>query len=250
MRCRISRALALASTLLLLALVPAASDDTSNYENQRNRMVTLVEIQTLLTSEETGISELDPRIVEAMRRVPRHEFVPDALRELAYGDGPLPVGHNQNIASPYLVALMTQLADVGPGDVVYETGTGAGYHAALLSELGSRVFSIEVVEPLAQEVGKTLKRLGYDRVWARAGDGYYGWPEEGPFDAIIVKEAVDHVPPPLLDQLRPGGRMVLPLGPLERGQTLTVVEKDGDGRVRRTGIMPVIFSPLQGGQRT
>jgi protein-L-isoaspartate(D-aspartate) O-methyltransferase len=145
---------------------------------------------------------------------------------------------------------MTQLAELEPDDVVFETGTGAGYHAALLSRLAARVYSVEVVEPLAREAAGTLKQLGFDNVWSKAGDGYYGWADEGPYDAIIVKEAVDHVPPPLLDQLRPGGRMVVPLGPQDLGQILTVVRKDADGRVRRTGIMPVIFSPLQGGERT
>lgn len=229
---------------------PALADDEPNYQALRNRMVSLVEVQIILSSAETGIDELDPRISKAMRSVPRHAFVPEELRPFAYSDGPLPIGHEQNIASPYLVALMTQLAVLEPDDVVYETGTGAGYHAAILAELVSRVFTVEVVEPLAKEVAATFEQLEFDNVRAKPGDGYYGWASAGPFDAIIVKEAVDHVPTPLLDQLRPGGRMVLPLGPAELGQTLTVVEKDLDGRVRRTGIMPVVFSPLQGGERT
>ena len=245
------RLLALIAGLALAWLgAPAAGQEEPDYELLRDRMVSLIEIQVMLSSGNTGIEELDPRISRAMRAVPRHAFVPQELRPFAYSDGPLPVGYDQNIASPFLIALMTQLAALQPGDVVYETGTGAGYHAAVLSNLAARVYSVEVVEPLAREGAVTLKQLGFDNVTARQGDGYYGWPSEGPFDAIIVKEAVDHVPPPLLDQLRPGGRMVLPLGPAELGQTLTVIEKGSDGRVKRTGIMPVIFSPLQGGERT
>lgn len=239
--------------VLLIWLSPIGApraDDEPDYAALRGRMVDLVEIQIALTAEETGVEALDPKIAEAMRALPRHAFVPDLLQPYAYGDSPLPVGHDQNIASPFLVALMTQVARVEPGDVVYETGTGAGYHAALLSQLAARVYSVEVVEPLAKEVATKLSKLGFDEVQARQGDGYYGWPERGPFDVMIIKESVDHVPKPLLDQLRPGGRMVIPLGPAGQAQMLTLVEKRDDGRVRRTSVLPVIFSPLQGGERT
>ena len=238
---------------LLLLLSPSAlpqADDEPDYAALRGRMVDLVEIQIALTAQETGVEALDPKIAEAMRALPRHAFVPDLLQPYAYGDSPLPVGHDQNIASPFLIALMTQVARVEPGDVVYETGTGAGYHAALLSQLAARVYSVEVVEPLAKEVAAKLNKLGFEEVQARQGDGYYGWPEQGPFDVMIIKESVDHVPKPLLDQLRPGGRMVIPLGPAGQAQMLTLVEKRDDGRVRRTSVLPVIFSPLQGGERT
>ena len=247
MRCLPALSLALA---LLLGDIATRAEDQPDYEALRGRMVDLVEMQIALTARETGVEALDPRIAEAMRRLPRHAFVPDLLQPYAYSDSPLPVGHDQNIASPFLVALMTQVAEVQPDDVVYETGTGAGYHAALLSELARQVYSVEVVEPLAKEVAGKLADLGFGDVHARQGDGYYGWPDRGPFDVMIIKESVDHVPQPLLDQLRPGGRMVIPLGPPGQAQVLTLVEKRDDGRVRRTGILPVVFSPLQGGERT
>lgn len=198
---------------------------------------------------ETGIAEIDPRVMEALGKVPRHLFVPEALRDFAYADTPLPLGHDQSIAQPYLIALMTHLAAIRPGDVVFETGTGAGYHAAVLSVLTHRVVSVEVVAPLALEASAKLKRLGYENVRVIASDGYYGAPGEAPFDAMIVKEAVDHVPPPLLRQLKPGGRMVLPLGPRDGPQFLTVIEKKPDGATRNTRILPVRFTPLQGGER-
>ncbi len=185
-----------------------------------------------------------------MREVPRHLFVPEALRPYAYNGHPLPLGHGQNIASPFVVALMTHLAELEPDDVVFETGTGAGYHAAVLAKLAARVYSVEVVEPLAGQAVTTLARLGIVNAHARSGDGYYGWPDRAPFDAILVKEAVDHVPVPLLNQLKAGGRMVLPLGSPDGGQYLTVVRKQADGTTRRTRILPVLFSPLQGGERT
>lgn len=236
--------------ILICSGAAVGADPEPDYAAMRGRMVDLVEIQIALTADETGVESLDPRIAEVMRRLPRHVFVPELLQPYAYGDSPLPVGHDQNIASPFLVALMTQVARVEPGDVVYETGTGAGYHAALLSELAGAVYSVEVVEPLAREVAARLAALGFDEVQARQGDGYYGWPEKGPFDVMIIKESVDHVPEPLLDQLRPGGRMVIPIGPAGQAQILTLVEKRDNGRIRRTSVLPVIFSPLQGGERT
>ena len=242
--------LALAFLVLAMPALLGTAAAQSDWAGLRDRMVALVEIQAILSAPETGIEELDAEIVAAMRKVPRHEFVPEGLQEFAYSDGPLPIGYDQNIASPFLVALMTQLIRPQAGDRIYETGSGAGYHAAVLSELVAEVYSVEVVAPLAVEVAQNLKRLGYDRVRSREGDGYYGWVEAAPFDAIIVKEAVDHVPAPLLDQLSVGGRMVLPLGPAEKGQMLTVIEKRPDGKITRTGVLPVIFSPLQGGERT
>jgi protein-L-isoaspartate(D-aspartate) O-methyltransferase len=213
-------------------------------------MVRVIELEALAVSADTGIPEIDPRVLEAMRQVPRHAFVPSELRPYAYGNHPLPVGHEQNVASPLLVALMTHVVALEPDDVVYETGTGAGYHAAVLSHLVRSVYSVEVVEPLADQAARVLKELGYDNVHVQAGDGYFGWPGKGPFDAIIVKEAIDHVPPPLLGQLRRGGRMVLPLGPARGPQYLTLITKGANGKVLEKRIMPVRFSPLQGGERT
>jgi protein-L-isoaspartate(D-aspartate) O-methyltransferase len=216
----------------------------------RHEMVRIVELETAMLSGETGVAEIDPRVLEVMREVPRHAFVPEPLRPYAYGNHPLPVGPDQNIAAPFLVALMTHVVELQPDDVVYETGTGAGYHAALLSRLVREVYSVEVVAPLAAEAARLLKELGYDNVHVEDSDGYYGWPAHAPFDAIIIKEAIDHVPPPLLGQLKRGGRMVMPLGPARGPQYLTVVTKDAAGKVSQRRLMPVRFSPLQGGERT
>ncbi len=239
--------------LLLLgsqeAIRPLAAEDDALAE-KRAEMVGRIEFQMAMAGRETGFEALDKRIAEAMRTVPRHAFVPELLQPFAYDDGPLPIGYEQNISSPFLVALMTQLADVDSDDIVFETGTGAGYQAAVLSLLVAEVYSVEVVEPLAEEVRTTFKRLGYTNLQAKQGDGYYGWPAFAPYDAIIVKEAVDHVPTPLLKQLKVGGKMVIPLGPAGGPQVLTVVEKRADGRISRRPILPVIFSPLQGGERT
>ena len=221
-----------------------------DFERARAAMVRMVQIEAILSSETTGIEQIDPRILEAMAEVPRHAFVSEDLRPYAYGAHPLPVGYDQNLAAPFLVALMTHLARPEPGDVVFETGTGAGYHAAVLSRLVAEVYSLEVIEPLATSAAESLARLGYDRVHAKAGDGYYGWRSRAPFDAIILKEAVDHVPVPLLEQLKPGGRLVLPLGGGLGGQYLTVVEKAKDGSVSKRRVLPVRFSVLQGGERT
>ena len=223
--------------------------DATEFAENRAEMLAVIARHARASSELTGIQRIDPHVMAAMGTVPRHEFVPDDLRKFAYLDTPLPLGHGQNIAQPYLVALMTHLAGIETGDVVLETGTGAGYHAAVLSLLVSRVVSVEVVAPLALGASAKLKALNYGNIEVIASDGYYGAPGKGPFDAIIVKEAVDHVPPPLLAQLKPGGRLVLPLGPLEGPQFLTVVEKLPDGRTRGTRILPVTFTPLQGGER-
>ena len=230
------------------AMAAGAGDDGSR-SAERTQMVRTIAAHAAQTADETGVAEIDPRIMEVMGDVPRHQFVAAALAEFAYADMPLPVSPEQSIAQPYLVALMTHLARIAPDDTVFETGTGAGYHAAVLSKLARRVVSVEVVAPLALEASARLKRLGYDNVEVIASDGYYGAPRRAPFDAIIVKEAVDHVPPVLLRQLKPGGRMVLPLGPRDGPQFLTVIERTPEGGVRETRTLPVRFTPLQGGER-
>ena len=227
---------------------PARAD--ANDLAARHEMVRIVELQAAMLSAETGVDRLDPRVLDAMREVPRHAFVPEPLRAYAYGDHPLPVSADQNIAAPLLVALMTHLVALQPDDVVYETGTGAGYHAAVLSRLVRDVYSVEVEEPLANRATRLLKELHYDNVHVQASDGYFGWSAHAPYDAMIIKEAIDHIPPPLLGQLKRGGRMVLPLGPARGPQYLTVIIKGADGRVSEQRIMPVRFSPLQGGERT
>jgi protein-L-isoaspartate(D-aspartate) O-methyltransferase len=235
---------------LLGSMISGAAHAEANDLAARHEMVRIIELQVAMLSAETGIEQLDPRVLEAMRAVPRHAFVPEPLRAYAYGDHPLPVSPEQNIAAPLLVALMTHLAGVKSGDVVFETGTDVGYQAALLADLGAEVYSIEVVESLADQAGRLLKDLHYDNVHVQAGDGYFGWTAHAPYDAMIIKEAIDHVPPPLLGQLKRGGRMVMPLGPAGGPQYLTLIVKGADGKVREQRIMPVRFSPLQGGERT
>ena len=190
---------------------------------------------------------LDPRVLDAMRRVSRHEFVPPAERAVAYDDRPLPIGYGQTISQPYIVALMTDLLAVEPGDAVFELGTGSGYQAAVLAALGARVSTVEIVAPLAEAAAERLARLGHGGVAVRAGDGYDGWPEAAPFDGIIVTAAATHIPPPLVRQLRPGGRIVIPVGPAFMVQQLLLVEKDADGTVRTRALLPVAFVPLTGG---
>lgn len=185
----------------------------------------------------------DARVLEAMRQVERHRFVPEPLRAEAYADRALPIGMGQTISQPYVVALMTELAATRPTSRVLEVGTGTGYQAAVLSVLVREVYTIEIVEPLAQEARVRLQGLGYANVFVRAGDGYRGWPEMAPFDAILVTAAPPEIPAPLLEQLAPGGRLVAPVG--RERQELVVVERRGDGFVRRP-VIPVIFVPMTG----
>lgn len=187
----------------------------------------------------------DPRVLEAMRAAPRHEFVPENLRGEAYADNPLPIGHGQTISQPYIVALMTEALRPQPGDRVLEIGTGSGYQAAVLSPLVKEVFTMEIVAPLAERAAATLERLGFKNVHVKAGDGWLGWPEKAPFDAIIVTCAPDKVPPALEAQLREGGRMVIPVGPEGGVQELVLLEKRG-GESGRKGLLPVRFVPMTG----
>ena len=186
----------------------------------------------------------DSRVLDALRKVPRHEFVSADSVELAYMDRPLSIGHGQTISQPYIVAYMTELLDVGPDDVVLEIGTGSGYQAAVLSELVHHVYTIEILEPLATQSRGILQKYGYHNVTVKAGDGYLGWPEFAPFDRIIVTAAPDHIPRPLIDQLKPGGRLVLPVGPVSRVQALTLLAKDENGQVMTEEVMSVGFVPL------
>jgi protein-L-isoaspartate(D-aspartate) O-methyltransferase len=186
----------------------------------------------------------DKRVLNAMGEVPRHLFVPVELQSDAYDDIPLPIGHEQTISQPYIVALMTALARPSPRDRALEVGTGSGYQAAILSRLVSHVYTIEIVEPLARSAEQRLKGLGYTNITVRRGDGYAGWRELAPFDIVLVTAAPDHVPPPLLAQLGPGGRMVLPIGSAGAVQELQLIEKDKDGRTRTTSVTPVRFVPL------
>ncbi len=194
-----------------------------------------------------GKQAIDPRVLGVLGRLPRHEFMPLPLRAHAYDNRPQPIGHGQTISQPYIVAAMTDLLAIEPGHSVLEIGTGSGYQAAVLAELGAVVSSIEIVEPLAREAEARLRRLGYRQVATRVGDGYHGWAERGPFDAIIVTAAAGHVPPPLVRQLKPGGRMVIPVGAPFQSQQLLLVEKRRDGTVTTRQMMAVSFVPLTGG---
>ncbi len=223
-------------------IVPAADD----YTAARAAMVETIAAMRDSTSEALERETIDPRVLQAMATVPRHALVPEAMRSAAYENRPLPIGHGQTISQPFIVAIMTDLLELQPGDRVLEIGTGSGYQAAVLAELGMQVYSIEIIEPLGELARTSLARLGYDAVEVRIGDGYYGWKEQAPFDAIIVTAAASHVPPPLIKQLRPGGRMIVPVGSRFLVQQLVLVEKDADGEVTTRQVLPVRFVPLTG----
>ena len=218
----------------------AENDDRSA---ERTEMVERIMLHGQVAASERGGITLSPRVLEAMATVPRHEFVPADLAELAYADSPLPIGHGKTISQPFIVALMVELLDLQPEDRVLEVGTGLGYHAAVLASLADTVHTVELIPELAEAAARSLVRTGATNVSVRAGDGGRGWKEHAPFDKISAAAAPEHVPPALLDQLRPGGRLVLPLGPFDE-QTLVLVTKDEDGETRTTRILPVRFSTL------
>lgn len=190
----------------------------------------------------------DARVLAAMRDVPRHLFVPESDQSRAYHDYPLPIGHGQTISQPYIVALMTELARPAPADVALEVGTGSGYQAAVLAKLVTRVFTIELEEALASSARDRLARLGYQNVEVRRGDGYHGWAEQAPFDIVLVTAAPEAVPPALIAQLKPGGRLVIPVGPIHDVQNLLVISKDAAGRTTTREVIPVRFVPLRRGR--
>ncbi|NIP71759.1 MAG: protein-L-isoaspartate(D-aspartate) O-methyltransferase [Gammaproteobacteria bacterium] len=199
------------------------------------------------TSIYLGRDDLDARVLDAVRQVPRHEFVPPELRERAYENRPLPIGFGQTISQPYIVAVMTDLLELEPTDRVLEVGTGSGYHAAVIARLAEAVYTIEIIEPLGEQARGRLARLDYDNVTVRIGDGYFGWQGHAPFDAIVVTAAASHVPPPLVRQLRPGGRMVIPVGSPFTVQQLVLVQREAGGEITTRQILPVAFVPLTGG---
>lgn len=187
----------------------------------------------------------DQQVLAALRKVPRHEFVPDGEKRYAYSDSPLPIGEGQTISQPYIVALMTELTRPDSSDRVLEVGTGSGYQAAVLAEIVEHVYTIEIEPTLAERAAEVLRGLGYSNVTVRTGDGYVGWEEHAPFDIIVVTAAPDHIPQPLLDQLKPGGRMVAPVGPVSSTQELRVFEKDAEGKVVARNVAAVRFVPLR-----
>lgn len=231
---------AVITLLLVLGLMPKSgvfAAEADPFAEARERMVRE-------TIELRDVS--DPATLRAMRAVPRHEFVESGMVRQAYADRPLPIGYGQTISQPYIVAYMTELLQVEPGDVVLEIGAGSGYQAAVLAEIVDQVYTIEIVPQLAELSTERMKRLGYDNVTVKEGDGYFGWEEHAPFDGIIVTAAATHIPPPLVEQLKPGARMVIPVGPPMQVQTLMLVEKDDEGQVRQRSLMPVRFVPLTG----
>jgi protein-L-isoaspartate(D-aspartate) O-methyltransferase len=231
---------------LLCACKLAPAADTDDYRRQRAALIGEIAGDVRATASYLGRRELDPRVLAALGKVPRQEFVPLAERDRAYFNEPLPIGHGQTISQPYIVAVMTDLLDPKPGDRVLEIGTGSGYQAAVLAELVKEVYTIEIIEPLGQAAAERLRSLGYANVSTRIGDGYYGWPDKAPFDGIVVTAAADHVPPPLLAQLKPGGRMVIPVGSRYLTQQLVLIRKNQDGTLQTRQLLPVRFVPLTG----
>ena len=233
------------SICLCLAVEVQAGGD--RFAVARRQMLAEIQATVMDTRPVTGKAQLAPEVMAALGTVPRHQFVPDELHGVAYANRPLPIGHGQTISQPYIVALMTELLDVGGDAVVLEVGTGSAYQAAVLAELVRHVYTMEIIEPLAQEAAARLSRLGVVNVEVKFGDGYFGWPEKGPFDAIIVTAAINHIPPPLVALLRPGGKLVVPVGERFAVQHLLLVHKLNDGRVQVRQILPVRFVPLTGG---
>lgn len=224
-----------------LSVFSGCSAASTNFVAARERMV-----RDQLSAPGRDIT--NARVLAVMGRVPRHEFVPDKYRAYAYDDHPLPIGYGQTISQPFIVAFMTEKLEPQPTDKVLEIGTGSGYQAAVLAELVSNVCTIEIVEPLARRAEADLKRLGYTNVIVKAGDGYLGWPEEAPFDAIIVTCAPDHVPRPLKDQLKEGGRMIVPVG--HAGYQELYVLRKKQGKVEQHAVLPVRFVPMTGPKGT
>jgi len=240
----ITSAFAIMSVLAALA-VPAAPAEPDHAVERAAMIRTIVDHAAHVRSA-IGRDRIAPAVLEAMGIVPRHEFVPDGVRREAYADRPLPIGYGQTISQPFIVALMTDLLQVGANDVVLEIGTGSGYQAAVLARLAREVRTIEIVPALADAAAQRLARLGYVNVTTRQGDGYYGWQEAAPFDGIIVTAAANQIPPPLIAQLKPGRRMVIPVGAPFALQHLVLIEVDGERKVTTRQLLPVQFVPLTG----
>lgn len=231
---------------IVLLFFSACAIAENDFARQRHALVTAIKTETAGTRGYLDSESLDQRVIEALLKVPRHEFVPDAERPFAYANRPLPIGYGQTISQPLIVAIMTDLLKLNKSGRVLEVGTGSGYQAAILAELADNVYTIEIIEPLAKWASANLKRAGYDAVHTRPGDGYYGWEEAAPFDAIVVTAVASHIPPPLIKQLKPGGRMVIPVGAPFMTQYLVLVTKDADGKIGTRQILPVNFVPLTG----
>lgn len=247
----------LAGAVWLIAAVmaagSAAADDPQTgaddaFAAARAEMAAQIERVAKVAGPVAGRDRIAPAVLAVMGRVPRHRFVPPDLGDEAYADRPLPIGHGQTISQPYIVALMTDLIDVSPGQAVLEIGTGSGYQAAVLAAMGAKVYSVEIIPELAAQAEARLKRLGY-AVRVKVGDGNFGWPQLAPFDAILVTAAAKRIPLKLVEQLKPGGRMILPVGPDSWAEELVLVVKDAQGKVSKHSLMAVRFVPLVGGDQ-
>jgi len=215
-------------------------------DRQIKRMIDDIESEVRYTRKMIGKDALDKKVMAAMENVPRNEFVPKSYGDAAFDNGPLPIGHGQTISQPYIVALMTDLLELEEDDIVLEVGTGSGYQTAILSQLCKQVYTIEYVAALADIAKARLDKLGYDNIEAMTGNGYDGWPEHAPYDGIIVTAAATHIPKPLVEQLKSGGKLVIPVGRPHLYQELLLVEKDEDGELNIKNILGVAFVPLQG----
>jgi protein-L-isoaspartate(D-aspartate) O-methyltransferase len=237
-----------AFVLLALGVVAplAVADDEAKYARLRKELAADIAAMANDTAADTGRARFDPRVMQALGSVPRHAFVPAGEIGNAYDNRPLDIGYGQTISQPYIVALMTDLVAPQPGHKVLEIGTGSGYQAAIFSGLVDRVYTIEIVKPLAEQATERLQRLGYKNVSVKVADGYYGWEEQAPFDSIVVTAAATSIPPPLIKQLKPGGVMVIPVGAPFMTQTLVLVRKNADGTVSTRQLLAVAFVPLTG----
>ena len=229
-----------------LILITSGLVIADEYTLHRQQMVDVIEDDVHTTEKAINKKSFNKVVMQAMNTVPRHEFVPAGLRSQAYENRPLPIGHGQTISQPYIVALMTDLLEPQPDQRILEIGTGSGYQAAVLAQLVAQVYSIEIIEALGESSTQLLSHLGYDNIKTRIADGYNGWPQHAPFDGIIVTAAISHIPPPLVQQLKKGGRMIIPVGTRFQTQYLTLVKKDMQGKVTTRQLLPVIFVPFTG----
>ena len=231
-------------SLLLFSNVALVEDD---YSRQREELARTIEADVAATSVYLNKESLDPRVMQAMKTVPRHALVPKNVKSKAYLNRPLPIGYGQTISQPYIVAIMTDLLNPQPEHKILEIGTGSGYQAAILSRLVQQVFTIEIIQELGMRAKKDLAELGYANIQTQISDGYYGWEQHAPFDGIVVTAAASHVPPPLIKQLKLGGRMIIPVGSSFLTQQLLLIVKDDEENVTTRQILPVRFVPLTGG---
>jgi protein-L-isoaspartate(D-aspartate) O-methyltransferase len=231
---------------VLIGLLLACHTSAEDWAKMRQEMVKAVEIDTYNTRHYLGKDKLNPRVIQALGKVPRHLFVPEYNQRDAYLNQPLPIGKGQTISQPFIVALMTDLLEVDESSKVFELGTGSGYQAAILAELVKEVYTIEIVESLGEQAAERLASLGYTNAHVRVGDGFFGWPEQAPFDGIIVTAAGIEVPPALIEQLKPEGKLVIPVGEQFAVQHLLVITKHADGSLTQKNVLPVRFVPITG----